>query len=64
MRKFKFTRKTLNLLKNVEINYIDGKPISFSDPIKMENCLSGEESIIMTVFSNALENKKYFKEIK
>lgn len=64
MKKFKFTREGMKLLKNAEINYIDGKPISFNEPIILENCMQGEESIIISIFSSALENKKYFKEIK
>lgn len=64
MKKFKLTREGMKLLKNAEINYIDGKPISFNEPIILENCEQGEESIIISVFSSALENKKYFKEIK
>lgn len=62
MKKFSFTRDGLKLLKNAKINYIDDKAISFSDSIIMEDCEKGEESIIISVFSNSLNNKKYFKE--
>lgn len=64
MKKFKFTRDGLKLLKNAEINYIDDMTISFNEPITMEDCKIGEGSIIISIFSSALENKKYFKEIK
>jgi hypothetical protein len=64
MKKYKFTKEAIKLLKNAEINYIDGKPVSFNEPIIMDGCEKGEESLILTVFSNSLENKKYFKEIK
>ena len=63
MSKFKFTRKALKLLKSSEITY-DGNSISFNEPIMMEDCNVGEEAIIISVFSNSLGNKKYFKEIK
>jgi len=64
MKKFRFTRKLVKLLKNAEINYIEGRSISFNEPIVLENCNIGEESIIISIFSSTLENKKYFKEIK
>lgn len=64
MKTFKFTRKTLKMLKDTEMISLEDKPISFNKEIKVDGCEPGEESIVISIFSKTLENKKYFKEIK
>lgn len=65
MKKYKFTRKMMKLLSKVEMQHIEGTKISFNThKTKMDDCIVGEESIIISIFSSALNNKKYFKEIK
>ena len=61
MKKYKLTSKAIDLLKKGIIE--EENKISFLKT-EMENCELGEETMILSIFTNALSNKKYFKEVK